>query len=294
MEYQVDCRPDLSERVRYNCADYPIYLKPGHLSWFPNYAAASHWHDDIELIAVLSGQMDYNVNGQIIRMEEGQGIFVNARQLHYGFSREKRECEFICLLLNPVLLCSSLYLEQQYLTPLLSDGSLPCLFLSRETDWQRSVLEDVCRMFACAGGPAPELMYQSLFYDIWWQLYTHISAAPKPQPASNRRLASLKAMISYIEANYHRRITLENIASAGNVGKTTCCSLFSSYIHQTPNVYLVNYRLSKGAELLTRTDLSVTEICYETGFTSASYFTEMFRKSYGCSPTEYRRKQAGS
>ena len=98
-------------------------------------------------------------------------------------------------------------------------------------------------------------------------------------------------MVSYIESNYSRRITLENIAAAGNVCKTTCCSLFSSYTHQTPNVYLVNYRLSKGAELLIQTDLSITEICYETGFTGASYFTEMFRKSYGCSPTEYRKKQ---
>lgn len=294
MEYQVDCRPDQSERVRYNCVDYPIYLRFGRLSSFPNFSAVSHWHEDIELIAVLSGQMDYNVNGQIVHMEPGQGIFVNARQLHYGFSQTKQECEFICLLLNPVLLCSSLYLEQQYLTPLLSEGSLPCLLLTQEVEWQRRILEDVLRMFACAGGPAPELQYQSLFYDIWWLLYTHVRASPKPQTSANRRLSSLKAMVSYIESNYSRRITLENIAAAGNVCKTTCCSLFSSYTHQTPNVYLVNYRLSKGAELLLRTDLSITEICYETGFTGASYFTEMFRKSYGCSPTEYRRKQAGN
>lgn len=291
MEYQIDCRPDLSERVRYNCVDYPIYLRFGRLSSFPNFSAVSHWHEDIELIAVLSGRMDYNVNGQIVHMEPGQGIFVNARQLHYGFSQDKQECEFICLLLNPVLLCSSFYLEQQYLTPLLFEGSLPCLLLTLEVEWQRRILEDVCQMFDCVGGPAPELLYQSLFYDIWWQLYTHIRASPKPQTSASRRLSALKAMVSYIESNYSRRITLENIAAAGNVCKTTCCSLFSSYTHQTPNVYLVNYRLSKGAELLIQTDLSITEICYETGFTGASYFTEMFRKSYGCSPTEYRKKQ---
>ena len=40
--------------------------------------------------------MSYNVNGTIVRLGEGEGIFVNARQLHYGFSEERTECDFLC------------------------------------------------------------------------------------------------------------------------------------------------------------------------------------------------------
>ena len=75
------------------------------------------------------------------------------------------------------------------------------------------------------------------------------------------------------------------------MGKTNCCSLFQKYVNQSPNVYLIYCRLSKGAELLASTDLSVAEICYEVGFSGASYFAEMFRKRYGCSPSQYRAER---
>ena len=101
---------------------------------------------------------------------------------------------------------------------------------------------------------------------------------------------ALKAMITFIETNYQNKVTLDEICAAGNVGKTTCCKLFGKFINQTPNTYLISYRLKKASELLCQTDMSIAEICYETGFGSSSYFTEMFRKTYGCSPSEYRRQ----
>lgn len=291
MEYNIDLRPDRSERVRYENTDFPVYLRSGLLSWFPDYAAASHWHDDVEFIVCKTGSMDYNVNGEIIRMAEGDGIFVNARQLHYGFSEEHQECEHICVLFQPLRLCSSLRLEQQYLAPLLSDESIPYCHLRRSVDWQKQVLEDVETMYSYRCAEAAELQCQSLFYKIWWNLYTNLRPSQKPQPVANRRLASLKAMLAFIEANYQNHITLEDISDAGNVGKTSCCSLFQKYVNQAPNVYLINYRLSKGAELLVSTDMTVAEICYEVGFSGASYFAEMFRKRYGCSPSQYRKER---
>lgn len=290
MEYCIDLRPDQSERVRYNHTDFPVYLRSGMLSWFPDYAAASHWHDDVEFTVCISGPMDYNVNGEIIHMEEGDGIFVNARQLHFGFSEEKQECEHICVLLHPLRLCSSLRLEQRYLTPLLTDESIPYCHLRRSVDWQKQVLEDIVTMYSYRCAEAAELQCQSLFYKIWWNLYTHLGPSKENRPADNRRLTALKAMLAYIEVNYQNNITLEHIAGAGNVGKTTCCNMFRKYINQTPNLYLINYRLSKGAELLASTDMSIAEICYEVGFGGPSYFAEMFRKSYGCSPSDYRRE----
>lgn len=53
----IDLRDDRSEKVQYDDPNYPIYVRDGLLSQYHNYTAPSHWHDDIELIAVLSGKM---------------------------------------------------------------------------------------------------------------------------------------------------------------------------------------------------------------------------------------------
>ena len=291
MQVVLDLREDRSERVRYDVADFPVYRAKSSLCNYPDYAAATHWHDDVEFIAILSGTMDYNVNGEIVTLNAGEGIFVNARQLHYGFSAEHNECDFVCILFHPLRLCSSLRLEQQYLLPLLSDESIPYCHLRPEVAWQNQVLEDVQAMYDTREMEGAELLCQSLFYRIWWNLSNNLRTGHKPQPTDNRRLASLKAMLAYIEQNYQSHITLEDISAAGHVGKTNCCSLFQKYVNQSPNVYLIYYCLSKGAELLASTDLSVAEICYEVGFSGASYFAEMFRKRYGCSPSQYRAER---
>ena len=292
MQVKMDLREDRSERVRYQSADFPVYMAKALLSSYPDYAAATHWHDEVEFIAILSGTMDYNVDGEILTLNAGEGIFVNARHLHYGFSAEHNQCEFVCILFHPLRLCGSVRLEQQYLNTLLTDESIPYCHLSREIPWQNQVLEDVVAMYACRESEAAELQIQSLFYRIWWHLYTNLHPSRKPQAVANRRLTALKAMLAYIESNYQNHITLEDISAAGNVGKTSCCNLFQKYVNQAPNLYLINFRLGKGAELLSTTDLSVAEICYEVGFSGASYFAEMFRKRYGCSPSQYRAEHA--
>ena len=78
-----------SEKVNYDYCGYPFYIRKGFLSNYANYAALNHWHDAIELIAVINGEMDYNVNGQILNLPPGSGIIINSGQMHYGFSDQK-------------------------------------------------------------------------------------------------------------------------------------------------------------------------------------------------------------
>ncbi|MCI9604201.1 MAG: helix-turn-helix transcriptional regulator [Ruminococcus sp.] len=94
------------------------------------------------------------------------------------------------------------------------------------------------------------------------------------------------------EEHYREKISLSDIARAGGVGKTSCCAIFRRFVNQTPNACLTDYRLRKGAELLMSTNLTVTEICYEVGFSGGSYFTETFHRCLGCSPGEYRKNSA--
>ncbi|MDD3279794.1 MAG: AraC family transcriptional regulator [Lachnospiraceae bacterium] len=282
-------RDDKSEKVQYNIVDFPAYIKPGVLSTYPNYSAISHWHDDVEFIAITSGHMLYNVNGEIVRLEEGDGIFVNARQLHYGFSDDQSECIFVCVLLHPMLLCSSRYLEQKYITPVLQNENLPYHLLHHDVLWEQEILQSLLQMQECVSNDLAELKIQSLFYQIWFQLCGHRQLLDKTF-VRNHHLSSLKEMVSFIQEHYKEKISLSDIAKAGCVGKTSCCAIFRKFINQTPNIYLTEYRLQKSMELLMDTDLTITEICYDVGFTGASYFTETFRKSFGCTPSEYREK----
>ncbi len=63
----------------------------------------------------------------------------------------------------------------------------------------------------------------------------------------------------------------------------------SRYFSQSPNLYLNQYRLTKSAELLRETTMSITEIALSTGFSGASYYAETFRKWAGISPGEFRK-----
>lgn len=283
-------RSDKSEKVQYNVSDFPVYIKRGILSSYPNYSAVSHWHDDVEFIAVTQGHMRYNINGEIVQLEAGDGIFVNARQLHFGFSVDQSECIFVCILLHPMLLCSSRYLEQKFVAPILFDNNLPYCILHQNVQWEIHILNNLMEMYDCISANTAELKIQSLFYSIWDELCCHKKSFERPV-VRNHHLSALKDMMAYIEEHYREKITLSDIAGAGCVGKTSCCTIFQKFINQTPNAYLTDYRIQKSADLLQSTDMTVSEICYEVGFSGASYFTETFHKSFGCTPSEYRAKR---
>ncbi|MFR4394469.1 MAG: helix-turn-helix transcriptional regulator [Ruminococcus callidus] len=112
------------------------------------------------------------------------------------------------------------------------------------------------------------------------------------EPNDSKRLEAMHKMVGFIQQKYGSKIALQDIAAAGYVCRSSCCSIFKEYLNQTPNAYLTEYRISKSIELLSNPDLSVTEIAMQCGFSGSSYFTETFRKAIGCTPSDYRmRKQ---
>ncbi len=285
---QVDVRSNGSEIVKYDYDGYFAYVRRGLLSKYPNFTADSHWHDDIEFISVLSGSMDYNVNGEILHLKAGQGIIVNARQIHYGFSAEHNECDFYCLLLHPMLLCTSWQIDRDFVTPILSDSSLPYIFLDSANEWQRQVLKGIEEIYLCKDKPNAPLYIQSVFYGIWIKLSDN-ALRLRGVKKQDRNLSVLKDMLIFIQKNYAERVTLSDIARSGNVSKSTCLAIFKKYLQNTPANYLLEYRLKSSLEMLKAKGLSVTEIALRVGFGGVSYFAEAFKKRYGCSPSQYSK-----
>ncbi|MBU5429107.1 AraC family transcriptional regulator [Kineothrix sp. MSJ-39] len=277
---------DASENVAYNNPDFPAYIKKGQLSSYPDFRAVSHWHDDLEFILILNGHMSYDVNGQKLSLQTGEGIFVNSHCFHYGYSDAHTECLFICILLSPKLLSVNTYFTENCLNPLLQNRNFPYQKLSPAVQWQNSVLQDLAMLYENNTDAIQPYIILEKTVHIFRLLFENMNFIPDYHKNTADILA-LTAMIGYVQKNYPGKILLKDISYAGNCCKTKCTSLFQKYLHTSPMLYLNRYRLEKSVFLLQNTTMSVTEIAYTCGFSNTSYFCEIFHKYYNTTPGKF-------
>lgn len=278
---------DESENVAYNNLEFPAYIRAGQLKTYPNYSAVSHWHDDLEFIYILKGKMTYDVNGQKVLLNEGEGIFVNSRCFHYGYSQDHTDCLFYCVLLSPKLITSNEYFLINYLNPLLQNKNFPYQKLVPSHFWENSILEDIQYLYQeCKDEIKPYLILEKTIH-IFKILFENMNSSLSLNE-DDEDIKSLTLMIGYVQKNYANKILLKDISSYGNCCKTKCSELFRKYLNTSPMVYLNQYRLEKSLFLLKNTKMSTTEIAYSCGFSNSSYFCEIFHKYYNTTPGEFR------
>ena len=278
---------DASENVAYNIPGFPAYIKKGQLSSYSNFRAVSHWHDDLEFILILDGKMSYDVNGQKIALQTGEGIFVNSRCFHYGYSDTHTECFFICILLSPLLLSINPYFIQNCLNPLIQNIHFPYQKLNPAIQWQNSILHDLETLYEMNTNEMHPFIILEKSVHIFRLLSENMNLLPDYDKDTDDVLM-LTAMIGYVQKNYPNKILLKDISSAGNCCKTKCTSLFQKYLNTSPMIYLNRYRLEKSTSLLRNATMSITEIAYACGFSNTSYFCELFHKYYNTSPRRFR------
>lgn len=285
---------DSSETVAYHNPLFPAYVIYGFLSSYPDYSSISHWHKDLEFILIKKGSMTYNVNGRLIELKEGSGIMVNSRQLHYGFSAEHNECEFVCILLSPELLQVNHWFYQNCIEPVTENPSCPYLYLNRN-DWMASIMERLDAIYHSFGKtPAqPSSCFALIedYFTIMKTLYENLDIENRPRKPEPSELSSLRNMITYIEEHYMERITLADIALSGACCKSKCSSLFKKYLRDTPINYTTKFRLKKSLSALLDSNNSIASIAYECGFNGASYYCETFKKYYGMPPLIYKKNK---
>jgi AraC family transcriptional regulator len=123
---------------------------------------------------------------------------------------------------------------------------------------------------------------------------------------ANRRVAKISAKKPGTRLELYRRLLrgrdyMDSFFSAhvrlSEVARQACLSpyhfhrRFREVFRETPNQYLQRKRLEHAGRLLERDNFSVTDVCLETGFESVTSFSGLFRRSFGCSPREYRQRK---
>ena len=109
--------------------------------------------------------------------------------------------------------------------------------------------------------------------------------ASEPVHLSNRRLLRARDVI---DRCYADALDIEALAGAAHLSRAHFIRSFRETFGETPHRYLQRRRLERAMSMLRESDLSVTEICLDVGFTSLGTFSRTFRDVLGVSPSEYR------
>ena len=121
--------------------------------------------------------------------------------------------------------------------------------------------------------------------------YVYESIDERAYVSYSQRILGLNQAIKYIHDNYSREITLDELAKIANLSKYYFCNIFKEFTGETFKDYQSRIRIGKATELLTATDLPVTEIAFTCGFNDSNYFSRKFKQITGKTPREIRKKE---
>lgn len=109
-----------------------------------------------------------------------------------------------------------------------------------------------------------------------------------PQRSRTSADTIVKKAVDYIAQRHAEKITLNDISGHLHLAPSYFSDVFSKRMGCTYTEYLTKFRLDYSKELLIKTDKTVTEICYDSGFSSLSRYLRVFKKHFHLTPTQYR------
>ena len=258
-----------------------------------------HWHYEFQLTYVVRGTISVFLDQRIIDLHEGQGVYINPEVLHMIRDRYDTDAMFISLDVSPRLLTSfpNSVFERSSVKPVFRSSAADAVVLDPGVSWQKNILDSAKSIEQVYKRKdfGWELAVCSSLYSLWNELVCHLQEslaeddAPAAEVARQRRSQRIKDTLAYIREHYAQKLTLDEIAAHLHLSTNECCRFFKKNMNCTLFEYITEYRLGKSMELLEHTDLPVSQIAYETGFGSSSYFIEKFRKNVGTTPAAFRK-----
>lgn len=239
-----------------------------------------HYHSFYELEFVISGSGIYEINNIPYPIKEGM-LFLTTPADYHTYSLKKDESfEFF-----------GAQFRSEHLDDAVSSYLYSCtepiavLFEGEQFRMIYDSLENLTRVYN-EKQPMYEIMMRNIIENIC------IMAAHRTvsHPPSRREDIAIRGAVIFVKNNYRDHITLRDAAEAAGLSEAYFSHIFSEVMGVGFSSYVRGVRLDAAANLLKSTDLSIKEICYQTGFGNRNYFTEAFRSHFGTSPREYRAK----
>lgn len=114
----------------------------------------------------------------------------------------------------------------------------------------------------------------------------------RPQPAATSKMSDyyIKEAINFIEQNFQNDISIEDVAAVCGINRSYLGRIFRTSTGHSPQEFLIHYRMTKAAELLKLTTLSIGDIGSAVGYENALHFSRAFKNVYGVSPRAWREQ----
>ncbi|MFJ8247942.1 helix-turn-helix domain-containing protein [Peribacillus asahii] len=248
-----------------------------------------HWHEEIQFVLIVKGAATFQINEEKLVVREGNGLFINSGCLHMAKENNQSGCIYICLNVSPhFVLPQELYTT--YVYPYIQATNLPYLYVDANERWGKNILEAIVNINQWIQQKSPyyeiditvqlTLIWQNLIINGFQLEYN------QTEMLKNDRM---KQMLNWIHLHYAEKIMLDDIARAGQLSRSECCRYFKRVLKTTPLNYVMDYRIQKSLSLLQQAEFNVTEVAYQVGFNSTSYFIDKFRKSMNMTPLAYKK-----
>lgn len=253
-----------------------------------------HWHRTVELFYMESGCLEYTTpNGKWI-FPAGSGGMVNSNVLHTTKFRHSQDSNIQLLhLFDPTFLVGEhgSRMEAKYILPLTMAPGLEMIALFPADPEQAQILAEIRRAFDISDQEwGYEFKLREALVQIWLKLLEQARPALENRRSGSDSDDKIKAMMVYVHEHHQEPISVDQLAQTVHISKRACFRLFQENLHMTPVEYMRGYRMQRACQLLAKTKDPITQIAYQCGLGSSSYFGKVFREQFGCSPAEYRRK----
>jgi AraC-like DNA-binding protein len=120
--------------------------------------------------------------------------------------------------------------------------------------------------------------------------YHYISSKPYENSFNQNETDRLNKVYEYAFKNFRKKILLEEIAELLHMTPTSFSRYFTMKNNKTFSRFIAEIRIKHACEMLTETEESVTQICYDCGFNTLSNFNKQFKEIISKKPSEYKRE----
>ena len=236
-----------------------------------------HAHNYTELFYIIGGDGQFQIDDVQFPVRTHQLVIVNSGVIHTELSYEARPLEYIVLGIEGLEILVPETDETRFCvyTFPASNRVLNCMqSILREMQNRELEHETVCRAYM-------DVLVVQLMRNTTTAMFQDSDSSP-----ANRQCALVRR---YIDNHYKEPLTLDQLAAEVNVNKYYLAHTYKQTYGISPINYMISRRIQEGKRLLVETDLSLTQISGILGFSSASYFSQSFRRTELTSPLEYRK-----